>query len=557
MKFKIALFLILVFAFFLRAFNLSGNPPSLNWDEVSIGYNAYSVLKTGRDEWGQFLPTIFRAYGDYKLPVYVYSAIPTIFFFGLNSFSVRLASVLAGTTTVFFSYLISKYLFKKQSLALLIAMLVAIEPWSLFLSRIALEANLAVALVVAGIYFMIVGIEKENHKNIFFSSILLGLSLWTYNSARVFVPLFLISSFLIYFKTTTKILNKLFLPVALFCCFFIPMLWQVSHSEGSARYQNVKILDDGAIAKIIEQRNTTNLPPKLSRLIFNKPVYFTKVFLSNYLSHFSTDFLFINGGNHYQFNVPGNGLLFEINMIFMLTGIVVISHKKGKYKHVLFSWLLLAPIASSLTRESPHALRDIVFLPLPMILSGVGIYWTYKNYPKFSKIFSLLYLFVLVFSFSLYLKNYTTSYKNEYSWAWQYGMSDVADFITANYQKYDKIIVTKKYGEPHEFLLFYGASNNQSWALPENYLEDTNLNRFYQTQWYWVDGFDKFYFMNDWQIPNSISDEFVQESKRQIDTKSGSILLVTSPDNYPREWHLARSIYFLDGKKAFDIVEKI
>ena len=87
------LFLIVVLAFVLRFVQLDSLPPSLNWDEVSHGYNAYSILKTGKDEWGKFLPIIFRAYGDYKLPLYIYITAFSEFIFGLNEFAVRLPSV--------------------------------------------------------------------------------------------------------------------------------------------------------------------------------------------------------------------------------------------------------------------------------------------------------------------------------------------------------------------------------------------------------------------------------------------------------------------------------
>ncbi|MEK7118952.1 MAG: glycosyl transferase, partial [Patescibacteria group bacterium] len=73
-KTYIVLVLIGILAFFLRFYNATQIPPSLSWDEVSIGYNAYSILKTGRDEFGRFLPLdAFVAYGDYKpvLPIYL------------------------------------------------------------------------------------------------------------------------------------------------------------------------------------------------------------------------------------------------------------------------------------------------------------------------------------------------------------------------------------------------------------------------------------------------------------------------------------------------------
>src|SRR3990170_560412 len=155
MKKHILIVLIVALAFFLRIYKISANPSALNWDEVSHGYNAYSILKTGKDEWGKALPIIFRAYGDYKLPVYIYFTTLTEFFFGLNAFAVRLPAVLAGIGTVIFTYLLVKRLFG-FGVALLSSLLVAIEPWTFFLSRGAFEANLALFFIVSGVYFFFV-----------------------------------------------------------------------------------------------------------------------------------------------------------------------------------------------------------------------------------------------------------------------------------------------------------------------------------------------------------------------------------------------------------------
>ncbi|PIV02180.1 glycosyl transferase, partial [Candidatus Shapirobacteria bacterium CG03_land_8_20_14_0_80_40_19] len=59
------LILIILLSLFLRIYCLQEVPPSLNWDEISHGYNAYSILKTGKDEWGKTFPLIFQAYGDF------------------------------------------------------------------------------------------------------------------------------------------------------------------------------------------------------------------------------------------------------------------------------------------------------------------------------------------------------------------------------------------------------------------------------------------------------------------------------------------------------------
>ena len=132
------LILILLIGFLLRFLGIGQVPPALNWDEVSHGYNAYSILKTGQDEWGVLLPTIFRAYGDYKLPVYIYLTVISQIILGVNELSTRLVSVLAGTFSVLFTYLLVKELFSenkdKERISLISALLMTIEPWSMFLS---------------------------------------------------------------------------------------------------------------------------------------------------------------------------------------------------------------------------------------------------------------------------------------------------------------------------------------------------------------------------------------------------------------------------------------
>src|SRR3989344_5188900 len=102
------LILIILLAAFLRFYNLSKTPPSLYWDEASLGYNAYSILKTARDEHGQFLPiTNFAAFGDYKPPGYIYLTVPSIAIFGVNEFAIRFPSAFFGTLTVLLAFFLT------------------------------------------------------------------------------------------------------------------------------------------------------------------------------------------------------------------------------------------------------------------------------------------------------------------------------------------------------------------------------------------------------------------------------------------------------------------
>src|SRR5689334_16268177 len=94
-------FVIFFLAFFARFYQLTQFPPGLTIDEVAIGYNAYSILKTGKDEWGNFLPLSFRSVGDYKAPILIYLTVPFIALFGETEFAVRLPVAISSLISVF------------------------------------------------------------------------------------------------------------------------------------------------------------------------------------------------------------------------------------------------------------------------------------------------------------------------------------------------------------------------------------------------------------------------------------------------------------------------
>ena len=563
--------IIVLIAAILRFIAIKDLPPSLNWDEVSHGYNAFSVLKTGKDEWGKTFPLIFQAYGDFKLPVYIYITAVSEFLFGLNAFAVRFPSVLAGIGMVFFTYLLVRELFESrgitlkftqknaESIALISSLFVAVEPWSLFLSRGAFEANLALFFFVSGMYSFLKSYKKPFYSIL--STISFGLSVWTYNSYRIFTPIMLLVLFVIYRKEIIKVFisNRKLTTyyLSLTAILFIPMFWQLLHPIGQARYGRVAIIDDGAIAQIIEARNNSSLSPILTRFLYNRPTYFIQKFIENWASHFTCSFLFFKGGSNFQFSVPGQGLLYLINLPLFFIGFLHLIFKvlKEKNKEYLFvlAWLLIAPIPSSLTREAPHVLRAITILPVPMILSAIGINSLFNiRYSQFNKLRYILifgYLIVLFINLKVYLQRYFIDYRSLYSWSWQYGYKEVVDYAKQNYNKYDKVVVSKIYGEPHEFFLFYSKWN------PSFYQNDPNLIRFNQSNWYWVDRFDKFYFVNDWDIPKEEWESFKLESGTSFNCMGQKCLLVTNPENSPKTWSKLKTIDFLDGKSAFELYE--
>ncbi len=516
--------LILILGLFCRLIFINQFPPSLNWDEVSHGYNAYSILKTGRDEWGTLLPTIFRCYGDFKLPVYIYSTVLPVLIFGLNTFSVRLISILAGSLTPLIIFLILKKLLPHQKILPFIGLLItAFSPATIFLSRVALEANLFMFLFCLSFYFLL------SHK-FGWSSFIFSLCLFTYNSSRVLLPFYLISLIFLIFKTKFNF-KKNFLIFIPFIFLSSLVVFQTLNQSGQARYQWVSILDSGSINQINELRQV------YPRFLINKVTFFTYTAAKNYFSHFNPDFLFFSGGSNYQFSLPNFYLISPLLIPFLILGIIyIIKNKNHPHLLLIFFWFLVSPLPSAITRDAPHVLRSIIFIPSTILVISLGFNYTLQKF-KFLPIFYTLVTLIIgqIFFWPKYIE-----YSQNYSSSWQYGYQQAIEYVKSHYQDYDQIIITKKYGEAHEFLLFYWPWN------PQNYQTDGSKNWDYHASWYWINGFDKFKFINDWEI---------KDYTKNINNNSKT-LLITSPNNYNQDntKHL-ETINFLNNSPAFEILE--
>lgn len=537
----ILLFLIVVLSLFVRFYKISEIPSSLNWDEVSHGYNAFSILKTGKDEWGISFPLIFRAYGDFKLPLYIYLTTIPVSIFGLNGLSVRLISILSGVGLAVLSYLITKKITKNKTISFFAGFLTAVSPWSLFLSRIAVEANLGAFLFSLGGYFLVCWLDNPKNKYLFFSFLFWGLSLHAYNSCRIIVPLIVLSVIFVCFRK--KLTRQLILPVMIFLFFFIPVIFQFLDKSGSARFEWVSLIDQGVINQINEKRTLTKLPSFVSKIVFNKLSFFAYLSIKNYLSNFSPNYLFFKGGSHYQFSQPNHELLYLITAPFLLLGFIISFFDCDKKKKMVIFWFLISFIPSAITKDAPHVLRSLLVLPTPMILSSLGLLWIVDFLKRGKSKTHGVLLITAVFiatavSFGKWWKDYYNIYPKAYSWAWQYGYKDAVLFIKENYLKYNKIYLTKRYGEPHEFILFYSAYD------PDKYQKDVSKKWDYHATWYWIDGFDKFEFINDWEIEGV-----------KCEVGNEKCLLITSSGNYPEGWNKIKTINFLDGKPAFEILK--
>lgn len=555
-KSLLTLLLITLIGGFLRFFLLDKFPVSPNWDEISHGYNAYSILLTGKDEWGIRLPLIFKAFGDYKLPFYIYLTTIPVAIFGLNIFTIRFISALAGTLAIPGIYLLTKSLFPEKklkikklsfSLPLITSSLLAILPWHFFISRPALEANLALTLIIFGGYFLMRGLERPT--SFIYSSVLLGLSLHTYNSARVFVPT-LLMAFVFVYGNRIKIQWQILLSCGIIGFFTTIVAYQIFSGSGTARYSKLNIITESTAYTLGQKRIESNLPPLIARVVFNRPVYFAQTFITNYFEYFTPGFFNQNRGVQSQFTVPNKNLLGLPVMVLFLVGVIYfVRNPKDKENQFVFIWLFLSPIAAALTVDPPQALRPNPMIPAIIIISGLGLIYLLENISSTVKIIIIsVFGAAILLNFSLYLNDYFVIYPKTYSESWQYGYEELYQYLSEQ-KGYEKIFVTKRQGEPHIFYLFYNKVH------PDVLNNKDATIRFPQSNWYWIDKINNYYFVNEFDTPKTEIKSLTLEHGEVISTKNS--LLVTSEGHVPVNSQVIKTINFLDGYPAFIIVRML
>lgn len=504
------LILITLIGAILRFYRLSSLPPSLNWDEVSHAYNAYSLYRTGKDQWGQILPIInFRAYGDYPTPLNLYFTIPSIAIFKTTNLAARFPHALIGTLLIPTVFIAAYRWRKNYLLAVLASIFTCLDPWILFTSRTVLQSNWAVFLLALALCFYFA--QK------FRPAILIwGLSLFAYHNTRIFVPMLLLA--LAVFSRKHLVLISTVILLAVFILF---------SPASRVRGLWVGLINPGTVATIEYQRNHTSLPSFLARLVYNRPVFLFTHLNSNYLGYFSPQFLAISGGTQYQYSLPKTGLTSLASLPFFYLGLILLI----PLSPLLLIWILLAPLPAAITQDQFAVVRATTMLPLVQMISAFGVTWFFSRIPThFHSIILRLFLLLIVINSGLYLYKYSTIYSQQYSSSWQYGYQQVVEYIKQNYDSYDQIIFTKKYGEPHEFLAYYWPWNSASFQ--------NNKDWDYHANWYWVNGLDKIKFVDDWEMKS-----VVLKSKT---------LTISSPENDTSGREVER-INFLDGKTAFII----
>lgn len=463
-KITIALFLsILLIATFLRIYQLGNIPHGFYQDESAIGYNAYSLLKTGRDEWGVHMPLYFESFGDYKLPLYIYLTIPSILIFGMTEFAVRFPSALFGILTIGVVYFLTKKLTGNKALAFLTMGLLTINPWSLHYNRATFEVSISLFLFVLGSFLLLESFDTKKKGLFFLGTICFILSIYSYNLTRLLSPL-LYGLVLFYGWHGKKTLPKKEGVITAFTSIIalIPFIGTFFSQAGVASARGTLIFSSAVVkAPLLEFKSYLALLPIGLGKVFSMPALLFWQYAVNIASYFSVNFFFLTGSTHGNHGIGNVGQFYLFELPLMLGGLILMIKQKKEWSIVLVGWGLLTILVASLTRDVPHATRSF-FLIFPYeVFSAYGLLSFALFLKKQKRLVSLLCIglfgLLILFNLTFYFTSYYVRFPILYAKDWRLEDKAVAQYIQKNNTKYDTIIFDKKAGFVYTSLLFFNT----------------------------------------------------------------------------------------------------
>ncbi len=456
---------ILILAAVLRFWDIGKLPNGLHWDEQDTGYQAYSLLKTGRDYFGNPLPLFPHSLAEYRTPVFIYSAVPFVKLLGLTPTSVRLPAAIFGTISVLLIYILANLLFENLKIKKifgiwnlkignLAAFTAAFSPWAIQYSRQSVETGSALCLFLLALCLFL-------RRKLPISALFFGLAAAAYSPMKLFVPLFLLPLFTIYYLLFTR--KQLFIFGLVFSLIFIPVAWDGIFGHSGQRFHELSIFTDPVTASVVNQRReyqmlssgiprVVGLSPRLiDKIIYNKPVIWAQTFLDNYFHTFSTQFLFTRGDKELRHS-PGSesiGMLQLIEVFPLLIGLYLLINRLINHKLTILLWLLLAPIPASLTRwDNPHAARLFILLPALILTISLGL-------SKLKRPLFLNYCFLYLVSCIFYVTYFFSNYRWESAKPFQWGFDKAISEGLAASKSYDRVILDFHSDSPLMSYLFY------------------------------------------------------------------------------------------------------
>jgi len=479
---SLAILLALSVSVFLHTYKI--DKLSLNEDEAAQGYNTYSVLQTGYDEYGR-IPLRYLSFGENKLPLTGMLSSPFIMLFGLNELTVRLPVLLLGILFPLFYYGATLSLTQSRKIAVVSCLLASTNTWLYTMSRHQHEA-----VVLTVITLLIISLIYRNHtKGVSRIALLLFMGLYSYHSGKIIMPFLALVSLVYVWKYHKQKFNKVFIfIIAAFLVFGATEIVQPNNRIGNLSYFTSPVFSH----EIEEGRRLGGSP-----LYYNKVVYGAHRALTRTIGYLSPHFLLTNSDPNPRYGSPQVHLLTIFEYGMFIIGLIFIWIKKHPARLFLTSLLLITIIPAVAAFPTDSLTRSFVMTVPLLIIASIGAIYTWEIAKLQRPVIKNILLILLAVGVVIHLLGFYTSAKAYFSeylkssqtqQAWQSGTKEMAEYVWENYSKFDTFYITREYGQPYIFLLFYKP------YPPKEYQKVTKPGKYNEYGFWEQEGFDKFVF---------------------------------------------------------------
>lgn len=482
----ILLTLSVCLSLFFAVYKLNIAPPGFDADEAAFSYNAYSILKTGADEYGTFLPLRLKSFGDYKMPLYTYLSVPIIRIFGLNEISARGLNIILATLFPIAIYFFTKQLFKNKIIGVTSALLISLCMGKGIIEREAHEALLAGFLITLASYFFLKFVDNQKYRYGIAFVVSIFLALFSYQSSRLFALFFFVFAIGYFWVKKMRSRTTVIVTISFIVSLLLFGITDIVYKP--TRVEHLFITNTAGFAmKIMQFRSEGG-----SRVFYNPLTIGVQDALNQYLLYFSPQFLAEHGDSNVRFGFDGMAPITPLEYLFIFIGIYYLFKNKERWRYFLLSLFLISPLTAALTWADLSFTRSFFIIVPVLIIASYGFYQFVINF-KSKPVFSYLLVGLIIVD-SLFLFYSWDFYLNHYAkralpaQTWQAGYKELASYIKQNYNNFDTFYITQKNGEPYIFLLFYLN------YPPQEYQKQASLTPPDEFGFGQVEKFDKFNF---------------------------------------------------------------
>ena len=328
-------------------------------DEASIAYNAFMIARTGADEYGARWPLYFRAFGEYKNPVYIYLLAGLYKVFGPSTLLARLLSALLGFAAAWLLGQLSARVTQQTVVGIIVAVTALLTPWLFEVSRLVFE----VALFPLALVLFLLALERAQARARWsgFDILRLGLALalltYSYSIGRLLAPLLALGLILFANRERLSSILRTWLCYAVLLTPLFIFQWRHPGALGG-RFKEL-----------------TYLTPTSSWFEI------ALEFVRHYLSNLNPLSLLLTGDPNRLHHIPGMGSLLIMPFLLAAGGVVLVIRNQFQdvwWRFALYG-LLISAVPASLTKDDLHTLR---LSPLPIFLllfAAPALAWLWED----------------------------------------------------------------------------------------------------------------------------------------------------------------------------------